>query len=126
MKKVSTFLFLSLLCLIYTAFAQTATPPADFYAGKWEITITGTPQGNSVLIAELVRKDGKLTGQLTNAAEPNAEKIPITSIEENGDKLGMAFTAQGYDVTLDLAKVDEDNLKGSLMNMFEAKAKRVK
>lgn len=125
MKKVSAFLLLFLLNVTVSTFAQT-TPPTDFYAGKWEINVTGTPQGNSKLVAELVRKDGKLTGQLTNAAEPNAEKIPITSINEDGDKLGMAFTAQGYDVTLDLTKVDEDNLKGSLMNMFDAKATRVK
>lgn len=125
MKKVSAFLLLFLLNVTVSTFAQT-TPPTDFYAGKWEINVTGTPQGNSKLVAELVRKDGKLTGQLTNAAEPNAEKIPITSINEDGDKLGMAFTAQGYDVTLELTKVDEDNLKGSLMNMFDAKASRVK
>lgn len=125
MKKVSIFFLLLILSVTFSTFAQT-TPPTDFYAGKWEINVTGTPNGDSRLVAELVRKDGKLTGQLTNAAEPNAEKIPITSINEDGDKLGMAFTAQGYDVTLDLSKVDEDNLKGTLMNMFDAKAKRVK
>ena len=38
----------------------------------------------------------------------------------------LYFSAQGYDLTLDLTKVDNDNLKGSLMNMFEAKAIRVK
>ncbi|MBD2702720.1 hypothetical protein IC229_18885 [Spirosoma sp. BT702] len=126
MKKISTFLLFLLLSVTVSTYAQTATPSADFYAGKWEILVIGTPQGDSKMIAELVRKDGKLTGNLTNTAEPNAEKIPITGVEENGDKLALAFTAQGYDVTIDLAKVDEDNLKGSLLNMFEAKAKRVK
>ncbi|GAB3908798.1 hypothetical protein GCM10028803_45120 [Larkinella knui] len=125
MKKVSLFLFVFFLGLCVRSFSQTATPP-DFFAGKWEIMIFGTPNGDSKLTAELVRKDGKLTGQLVNAADSTAGKIPITSIEEKGDNLSMAFTAQGYDVTIDLAKVDDDNLKGLLMNSFEAKAKRLK
>ncbi|MBD2757859.1 hypothetical protein [Spirosoma validum] len=124
MKKASTILFLLLLSVAFMGFSQTAAP-TDFFAGKWEISVTGTPQGDSKLLADLVRKDGKLTGQLTNMADPTGEKIPINSIEENGDKMGMAFTAQGYDVTIDLSKVDDNNLKGTLMNMFDAKAKRV-
>ncbi|MGM9511881.1 hypothetical protein ACS5NO_29370 [Larkinella sp. GY13] len=124
MKKVSLFLFIFLLSVCARSFSQTTTPP-DFFAGKWEITIIGTPNGDSKLTADLVRKDGKLTGQLINAADSTA-KIPITSIDEKGDNLAMAFTAQGYDVTIDLTKVDDDNLKGTLMNSFEAKAKRLK
>ncbi|KAA9347027.1 hypothetical protein [Larkinella humicola] len=124
MKKGSLFLFIFLLSVCARSFSQTTTPP-DFFAGKWEITIIGTPNGNSTLTAELVRKDGKLTGQLINATDSTA-KIPITTLDEKGDNLSMAFTAQGYDVTIDLTKVDDDNLKGTLMNSFEAKAKRLK
>ncbi|GAB3318399.1 hypothetical protein GCM10027299_09850 [Larkinella ripae] len=125
MKKVTIVLFIFLLGVVFQSFSQT-TAPADFFAGKWEITVTGTPNGDSKLVADLVRKDGKLTGQLTNAADPNAEKIPVTAIEENGDKLGLSFVAQGYDVTIDLTKVDNDNLKGTLMNSYETTAKRLK
>ena len=124
MKKVSVILFFLLLGIAFSGFSQT-TPPTDFYAGKWEIVIVGTPNGDAKMVADLVRKDGKLTGQMTNAAEPNGEKIPITSIVENGDKLAISFTAQGYDLTMDLAKVDADNLKGTMMN-FDTTAKRVK
>ena len=123
MKKVSTLLFLFLLSAFVSTFAQT-TPPADYFAGKWEILITGTPNGDAKMVANLVRKDGKLTGQLTNAAD--GEKIALTDVREDGGNLGLAFTAQGHDVTLDLTKVDDDNLKGSLLNMFDAKAKRIK
>lgn len=125
MKKASLFLFVLFLGIAVNGFAQT-TPPTDFFAGKWEILITGTPDGDSKMIADLIRKDGKLTGQLTNAADPNGEKIALTDVQEGDDKLGLAFTAQGYDVTLDLTKVDDDNLKGTLLNMFDAKAKRLK
>ena len=53
------------------------------------------------------------------------ETIPA-KVEEAEGKITLYFSAQGYDVNVELNKVDDDNLKGTLMNMFEAKAKRVK
>ncbi|ACT92753.1 hypothetical protein Dfer_1508 [Dyadobacter fermentans DSM 18053] len=119
---IMLFLMLGVVC---TSIAQTAAP-ADFFAGKWEITVVGTPNGDAKLLADLTRTDGKLTGQITNATDPSADKIAITGIDEAADKIIIGFTAQGYDVTLDLSKVDDDNLKGNMMNMFDASAKRVK
>ncbi|GAB3558256.1 hypothetical protein [Spirosoma fluminis] len=125
MKKVSLFFTLFILLVAAKGIAQ-APAPADFFADKWEIVVTGTPNGDAKFVTNLVRKDGKLTGELADPTDASREKIPLTSIEESTDKLSMAFTAQGYDVTLELTKVDDDNLKGSLMNMFDAKAKRLK
>lgn len=124
MKKVSLICAFLMLAVAFNSKSQTASP-TDFFAGKWEITVIGTPNGDSKMLVDLVRKDGKLTGQLANAAEPNAEKTPITA-EENADLLELAFNAQGYDVTINLKKEDDDNLKGSLMGMFDANAKRIK
>ena len=125
MKKASIFLIALFFGIALKGFSQTATT-TDFFAGKWEITIFGTPNGDSKMMAELVRKDGKLTGELKNLTDTSAPAIPITSIEEKDGGIEMAFSASGYDVTLPLTKVDDDNLKGQLMNMFDAKAKRVK
>ena len=125
MKKTSLFLFLMMLGLGVSSFSKTLID--DFFVGKWEIVVVGTPNGDTKLLADLTRKDGKLTGELTNTNEPGSPKIPIESITEAADKLSMTFTAQGYNVTMDLTKVDDDNLKGSLMGgMFDATAKRVK
>ena len=125
MKKLR-FVFVAILMLGVAVYSQAQTAaPADFFVGKWEITVVGTPNGDSKLIANLMRNGDNLTGQLINPADSTAEKVPII-VEHNGDKIGMAFTTQGYDVTIDLAKVDEDNLKGMLMNMFDATAKRQK
>lgn len=126
MKKLNLFLFLLFIAVAATGFTPCKAPD-DFFAGKWEIAIVGIPNGDAKLVADLVRKDGKLTGQLTDATGTMAEKIPIESIEESADKLNLAFTAQGHNVTMELAKVDDDNLKGSIMGgMFNATAKRVK
>lgn len=126
MQRLTTVLLVFLvLGGAFGTIAQTSAP-ADFFAGKWEITVFGTPQGDSKLLADLTRTDGKLTGQISNAADPGAEKIQITSVEEAADKIAIGFSSQGYDVVIDLSKVDDDNLKGNLLNMFDATAKRLK
>lgn len=125
MKKVSILLFVLFLAITINGFSQTA--PKDFYAGKWEISLTGTPNGDVKLLTNLIRKDGKLTGELGNATDATQPKRPITKVEENGDKLIIFFTSSsGDEASIDLTKVDNDNLKGNLMGMFDAKAKRIK
>lgn len=137
MKKVSFVLFVLFFVAMTHSFAQTAvsaTPTAtpatataaDFFAGKWELSIIGVPGGDKKMLANITRKDGKLVGDLGDPAEPDKEKIAITSIEEEATKITLAFTASGYDVTVDLEKVDDDNLKGQMMGMFETKAVRIK
>lgn len=124
MKKVVVFLLFLLVGLAYNGFAQT-TPPTEFFAGKWEIAVAGTPRGDVTFVTDLVRKDGKLTGELIDAADPK-EKRPITKVNETADKLVLYFNSeQAGEIAIDLTKVDDDNLKGSLMS-YDAKAKRVK
>ena len=132
MNKVSLFLFMFLLGVCARGLAQTtpatsATPATDFFAGKWEITILGTPQGDAKLLTELVRKDGKLTGELKDPAGTNPV-VPITKIEEVTDKKITIYfdTAQAGEIGVELAKVDDDHLKGQLMGMFDSTAVRVK
>ncbi|MGE0657229.1 MAG: hypothetical protein AB7F88_09245 [Pyrinomonadaceae bacterium] len=48
--------------------------------------------------------------------------VPFSKIVESNDGIELFFSSQGYDVSVSLTKVDDDNLKGSLMNMSEAKA----
>ncbi|GAB4044231.1 hypothetical protein [Spirosoma jeollabukense] len=127
MKKVNLFLFVFLLGICARGFSQTTTPSTDFFAGKWDITIKGTPDGDAKMTAELVRKDGKLTGELK---DPTGTRpvTPITKIEEDaGKKLTIHFnTEQAGEIDLALEKVDDDNLKGMLMSMLESTAVRVK
>jgi hypothetical protein len=127
MKKVSLFLFIFLLGVCAKGFSQTTTPPTDFFAGKWEITIIGTPDGDAKMVTELIRKDGKLTGEMKDPTGKRTEVTPITKIEEAGSKLTIYInTAQAGEIPIELAKVDDDHLKGSLMNMFETTGLRVK
>ncbi|WP_020606464.1 hypothetical protein [Spirosoma spitsbergense] len=125
MKKTGMLLFVLFLGLVVNGFAQTAAP-TDFYAGKWEISIAGTPSGDVKLLTDLVRKDGKLTGELTDAVDATKPKMAIDKIDEDGDKLVIHFDSpQAAGLALNLAKVDADTLKGEVYN-FDAVAKRVK
>ncbi len=120
--------------ILINSFSQTATPtptaavvPAtqDFFAGKWDMIVVGTPNGDTKMMMTLTRKDGKLIGNLTPLDDTKAEKISLTGVEEEATKITIYFSASGYDVNVSLEKVDNNNLKGQLMNMFETKAKRI-
>ncbi|MCF2496110.1 hypothetical protein [Dyadobacter chenhuakuii] len=117
------FLFLG---FAINGFSQTAATN-DFFLGKWEVLVVGTPDGDSKLVTELTRKDGKMTGELKDPTGKNPNALPISNIMEEGNKMTIFFEAQGTEVSLDLAKVDDDHLKGSVMNgMFDATAVRIK
>ena len=121
MKKASIILFMFFLGIALQGFSQ-STNPTDVYAGKWESAVNGTPRGDIVFKTNLVRKDGKLTGELVT----DDNKRPITKIEEKDKTLVIYFeSSQGGEISIDLTKVDDNNLKGTLMD-FTATAKRVK
>lgn len=126
MKKAGILFIFLFTAVVFKGYSQTAAS-TDFFAGKWEISVVGTPNGDSKLVTDLVRKDGKLTGELKDPTGQNPEALPINSIVEEPNKMTLYFTAQGTEVSLDLAKVDDSHLKGSVMGgMFDASAVRIK
>ena len=126
MKKASFLFILFFVGIAFNGFSQT-TIPTDFFAGKWEISVTGSPRGDVKFLTNLVRKDGKLTGELVDSADPANGKRPITKVEETATKLVIYFeSTQAGEISIDLAKVDDDNLKGTLMGSYESIAKRIK
>lgn len=125
MKKTALLVFVLFFGIAFQGFAQSAAPK-DFFADKWEILIMDTPGGNRSMVADLVRKDGKLTGALKDPTNATSEAIPISSVEEDEKTIKIYFEAQGMDVNVHLEKVDTDNLRGSLLGMFDATAVRMK
>lgn len=126
MKKVSILFLFLLLGIVFRGVSQT-TAPTDFFAGKWEITVVGLPDGDAKFATNLVRKEGKLTGELKDASGKRPEAVPITRVDEEANKVTIYFnTDQAGEIGIELAKVDDDHLKGQLMSMFDATAARVK
>ncbi len=95
----------------------------DFYVGKWDLTVTGTPNGDTKFTMDLQRKGGVLGGTLTDPSGTNPP-IDISNVEESGDKITVYFKAQGFDINVALDKEDQNNLSGKMMGMFNAKAVR--
>jgi len=122
MKKLSS-IFTVVVALFVSLNVKAQTAP-DYYPGKWNILVMGTPNGDSKMTFVLERKDGKLGGAVLDSL--GKEMTKITSIDEKDKTITAAFTVQSYDVTLTLDPIDNDHVKGSLMGMFDAKGVRVK
>ena len=122
MKKLSlVFAVVGFMFIAFTAKAQT-TP--DYFVGKWDVLVKGTPNGDVHFLFTLMQKDGKLVGTFV---DPESKKdMPLTSAEEKDGKATLYFTVSSYDVNLTLEKVDDNNVKGSLMGMFDSTGVRVK
>jgi len=121
MRKLS-FIFTIVVALFFSLNAKAQT--ADFFPGKWNVTVIGTPNGDAKMTFVLERKEGKLAGVVQDTT--GKEMTKITQIDEKDKTITAAFTIQSYDVTLTMEPVDDDHVKGSLMGMFDAKGIRVK
>jgi hypothetical protein len=124
MKKFNLMLacFIALVFIATTTRAQTAAP--NYFVGKWDVLVKNLPQGDAHLKFNIADSVGHLKGVLADSAAH--KDIPLTNIEQVNDKITLYFTTQGYDVNLVLTKKDDDHATGSLMNMFDAVADRIK
>jgi hypothetical protein len=124
MKKLSLFFTgLLLLVLSLSANAQSKTG-ADYFVGKWNVLIKGTPNGDARMFIILEQKDTTMTGSVQDSA--GVEMSKISSIELKDTTVTVYFTAQGYDVNLVMDKNGDDHVIGNLMGMFDAEGDRVK
>lgn len=122
MKKMMMLLTAVVISLVsLTANAQKAGE--EYFVGKWDVLTLGTPSGDDHSILILTRgTDGKLTGSFQSKGK---EPAKFTRVEEKKDEITCYFVASGYDVYLFLKKTDKDNMEGSMMDMFDATAKRI-
>ena len=95
----------------------------DYYVGNWKTTFIGTPQGDSELVLTLERKDGELTGMITPGE--GAEAVKLDSVDEREEGITIYFNMMNYDLNVTLDKEDNQNMKGSLMGMFNVTAEKM-
>lgn len=122
MKKLMMFLFTAAIISLSTS--VNAQDGNDYFVGKWNILVEGTPSGdsNSTLILKK-GEEGKLTGTFQSEGK---EPAKLTRVEINPDDITCYFVASGYDVYIWLEKIDEDNMEGTMMDMFDCYATRKK
>ncbi len=124
MKLLFTSIALLLTVFGSSQFSKKELVRASYFDGKWEVLVKETPQGDAVIPMRFETVDDKTVGYFKEQASETESKM--SSVTISGDVLNAAFNISGYDVTLDLKKVDDDFSTGSLMGMFTAEAKRVK
>lgn len=102
--------------------AQDST--SQFFKGKWEFFVKGTPNGDVTLPVRFEMVESKLMGFFFSP--DTKSEVKMDTVYLANDKVNMAFNIMSYDVTLFVSKKDADHAEGSLMNMFEVLATRKK
>lgn len=120
MKKGLQFL-VAILIVLVTHYSNAQEAP-DFFVDDWKVLVKGTPNGDAEMIFYIERTDGKLGGEVRSDM---GDPIKIDKIDETENSITVYYFAAGYDIRTNLKKVDDNNLKGSLLDMFETTAVRV-
>jgi len=122
MKSIYAFLFVAFSSLLSTNL-QAQNASEAYFLGKWNVTVKGTPNGDITLPGRFEKNGVSLKGFFTDP-ESKEEKT-MDTVYVDGDKLNFGFNIAGYDVTVTLAKKDDNTATGSLMGMFDVEAVRV-
>ena len=124
MKQIRFILTAMLLFVAFAANAQENKEVGSFFVGTWNITVKGTPNGDSNMKVVFKRNaEGKITGA---TCDDQGKETPFTRLEVKNDKITAYWVAQGYDVYLYLEKVADNKVEGSMMDMFDAVGTKVK
>lgn len=123
MKKLHVFITGVFLMLLVSVNVK-GQDKTDYFIGKWNIFVAGTPNGDVKFILSLERKDGLLTGTV-NDVVTNAEISKVTKVEEKDQTITAYFFAEGHDLSLYLDKKDDTHVVGNLLNMFDATGERI-
>jgi len=125
MKKLTN-LTAGLLTLFLSASSHAQSKAgADFFAGKWNVLITGTPYGDLKRVYILEKKDKSLAGTVLDGAT-GKELSKCSKVDVKDNEVTLYYSALGNDVNVVLTKKDEDHVTGKALGMFDASGERVK
>ncbi len=127
MKKIRSLFILSFCALLFvTSGLHAQTSPEDYFVGTWKVKAFGLPQGDTDLVIQFEKKEGKLNGGLVDPA--TQEVTPFTKIDLVQNKVTAYFIAkeQAMEVYLTLEKKDDTNVTGSIMDMFNMEGTKAK
>jgi len=97
----------------------------EYFEGKWNVTVIGTPQGDATIPMRFETKDGVTKGYFIGDPSGEESMMDSVSITENG-VLNASLFIGGYDVTISLTRLDEDKSTGNMLGMFTMNGERVK
>lgn len=122
MKKAILF-FAGIFFLVLSVSLNTqAQATSDFFVGKWNVLVSGTPNGDAKMVVSLERVEGKLKAEFVGNDQSETPKV--SNVEETEKSVRIYFTASGYDVYLYLEKKGDYHVEGTMLDMFDAKGDR--
>ena len=122
MKKTALIFTVFCAFLIAIGLNAKAQAPSDYFVGKWNVLVSGTPNGDAKMVVRMKRVDGKLTAEFVGNDQPEVPKV--SSLEETEKSVRIYFTASGHDVYLYLENKGENHVEGTMLDMFDAKGDR--
>lgn len=123
MKKLLSLAVAAAALLFAGINASAQTPEEKNFLGKWELTISGMPDGNMEIPLTVSYADSTLKGSIVT---PDGETMNFDSIEVDEDVLLAEFAADGFVVNLELSIEEDGTLSGYMMNAFTVKGKKAK
>ncbi|MBN1987413.1 MAG: hypothetical protein JW761_13965 [Prolixibacteraceae bacterium] len=120
MKKTAIF-FTGLFILFVSAAVQAQDKTTEFFLGKWNVEIIGTPNGDAKMTINIEQKDGKMEATITGEGVDPAK---VDRVDAKESSVTLYWMASGYDVYLVMQKTDDNKVEGNLMDMFSAKIER--
>jgi hypothetical protein len=123
-KLISLPIGLFLLVSSFTSDAQSKTG-ADFFEGKWNVLITGTPYGDLKRLYILEKKDNGLAGIVMDGTT-GKEVSKCSKVDVKDNEVTLYYTSIGNDVNIVLTKKDDDHVTGKALGTYDASGERVK
>lgn len=122
-----SFVFIVFPFFLLSAFhsaAQSKTG-ADYFVGKWNVFIPGTPIGDLKRIY-LFEKTGDGLSGIVQDASTGSTIAKFSKVEVKADLVTVYYTANDIEVSVVLTKKDEDHFTGKVLDNYEATGERVK
>jgi hypothetical protein len=96
----------------------------DFFAGKWNITVRSTPQGDVKMVVNFEKINNAVSASIKDSTGKDLYKVTNTEIDK--DQAILTFIgSQSNDVPLTLRKKDETSITGDIMGMFNVEGTRI-
>lgn len=119
MKKLS---FILVCMLSFLSVSIQAQDSRDYFVGKWDVMVYGTPKGDQRMIIKLNRVNGKLSGAIIG---PTDDIKKFKKIEETANSVKVYFKHFLFTVDLLLEKKDSTNVTGKLYGKYKAIGKKM-
>ncbi len=120
MKKSLLIMAGLILLVSQITFAQDNS--SDFFHGKWNVTIIGTPNGDAKFVLKVDKTDAALAAFIIGE---DGKSQKVDRVETKPNAITVYWFAEGYDVNLTLTKKEDGKVDGDLMGMFTAKIEKV-